>query len=90
MIFNGIISLLIGVFSWILSLPIFPVADIETINNIHTSFQNFGEYMYGFNWIFPVQEFLIMLSVLILLSGTILLVKLTRWVLSILTGGLFK
>ena len=90
MIFNQIINLLMSVFNWILSLPIFPVADIDTLVNIHMAFANFGSYVYGFNWIFPVREFMLMLSVLIILSGTVLLVKLTRWVLSILTGGLFK
>jgi len=88
MIFNGIVGLLVTLFNWILGF--FPIANIDAVVAISSSLQNLVNPIFGFNWIFPSETFILYLFLLIQLSALVMLVKLTRWILSILTGGLFK
>lgn len=88
MIFSSIVHLLTSLFNFILNF--FPDADISAVTAIASTVQNLINPIASFNWIFPAEEFVIQVTFLIHLVGIVLLVKLTRWILSILTGGIFK
>lgn len=87
MIFNAIIRLLSSVFNFILN--IFPPADPAVTTFLHSAYHNFYSLLAPFNWIFPVDVFATLLGLTALVFAYTALLKLVRWIGSILTANLF-
>lgn len=87
MILNSIIVFITGIFTFIVNL--FPDADPDVAELIAGSVHGFAVTIQGFNWIFPVQEFVTMILILFGLVTTLLIVNLVRWIGSIVSGRLF-
>lgn len=88
MIFNALVSFLVGTANFIISL--FPSADSSITSQITSNLTNFRNAMSAISWFFPVNVALSLLAIVLTIEGSILLWKLTRWVASIFTAGLIK
>lgn len=88
MIFNSIVDAISNFFTWILQY--FPETDPVYIGYISDGLYNFKELIAGFNWIFPVEEFMGMITGVIMIGAAAGVVRLARWIGSIFTGGIVK
>lgn len=87
MIFDAIIGIVVTIFSSILSL--FPSADPEVLTNIHSGIYNLKTLIAGYNWIVPVNQYEMILATFISYLVLLGLVRLIRWIGSILTLNFF-
>lgn len=86
MIIDGIISI-----AYVLFLPIidlFPDADETAISTISDAIYNVKNFMGSFNWIFPVDTFFFCLNITIGVVVGIGLLRLIRWIASLLTANI--
>jgi len=63
----------------------FPDANAEAISTIESALYNVKETIIGFNWIFPVSTFFFCLNITIGVLVGIGLIRLIRWLGSIIT-----
>jgi len=88
MIGNAILSLVNSVTLYILGL--LPDADQEVITQFSSQISQFRQMLEDINWFFPVDTFLIFMSIIITIELAISLFKLVRWIASMVSFGIVK
>ena len=83
MIIDAIISLAYTLFSPLVAL--FPTADATAVINLHEALYNIKLTMGAFNWIFPVDTFFFCLNITLAVIIGIGVIRVVRWIASILT-----
>ena len=88
MIFNSIVTFIVGVANFLLSL--LPSADSGITATIGSYITVFRTTIAQAGWFFPVDTFMYLMTAYILIMGIVLTWKLVRWIGSILTAGIIK
>lgn len=88
MIVEWLIDFVLTVIDAVVSL--LPNADVNITNFIVNGLTNFRTLVAGVDWIFPVNTFLLVLTMVLTIEGIILLFKIGKWVAANVSGGFFK
>lgn len=83
MIIDAIINFACTLFTPLVAL--FPTANGEAVASIHDALYNIKLNMGAFNWIFPVDTFFFCLNITLLVIIGIGLIRVVRWIASIVT-----
>jgi len=87
-IWNYLFSFVFNFLNWLVNL--LPNADPATISFISSQVTTFRGYLSSISWIFPVNELLLLLGVVITIELTLLISKVIKWVLVNISLGFIK
>lgn len=71
-------------------LGLFPDADSSWITTLTHATDQFKNYFDAFNWFFPVNDFFVIFTFVLVCESLMFFFKATRWILSIVTIGTVK
>ena len=88
MIWNGIIQSILAVFNLLLGL--LPLADANVTTRLTASIIPFKTYMSNADWLFPVQDFFTILTIIMTIEAGIVLIKILHWIAKNISAGFVK
>jgi hypothetical protein len=88
MIWNSIITGVLALLTVFINL--FPIADSGVLAQISGSVAPFKAFLANADWLFPIQQFFIILQVVITLEAGIVAFKILHWLFKIGSAGFVK